>query len=173
MHIPTDVHTKPAKAEHVGHIEDSRAMVDVRVDAVAMLRELIDRYWSLAHAEGKEGRDHDTEDGAAQQCRGDIEEILRSLDGVALPRPTRLDDAALRQWLVDVSQNKANTPAQQTAAWLLLQTVAHAGVQEVVECLHGTPPQYACDICDRSTSGVELPDEPKDRFSQWGAFDGA
>jgi hypothetical protein len=27
MHIPTDVHTKQAKAEHVGHIEDSRAMV--------------------------------------------------------------------------------------------------------------------------------------------------
>jgi hypothetical protein len=43
-------------------------------------------------------------------------------DGVLAPHPARLDMSALKQWLVDVSQNKANTPAQQNAAWLLLQT---------------------------------------------------
>lgn len=32
------------------------------------LRDLIGQYWDLAYAEGKEGRDHDTEDGAAQRC---------------------------------------------------------------------------------------------------------
>lgn len=52
------------------------------------LRELIDRYWSLAYAEGKEGRSHDTEDGAAQQCRGEIEEILRAINGVQAPALT-------------------------------------------------------------------------------------
>jgi hypothetical protein len=30
---------------------------------------LLDRYWDLAYAEGKEGRDHDTPDGAAQETR--------------------------------------------------------------------------------------------------------
>jgi hypothetical protein len=50
--------------------------------------------------------------------------------GVAATRPARLDMSALKQWLVDVSQNKANTPQQQLAAWLLLQT-ATTGVPAV------------------------------------------
>jgi hypothetical protein len=40
------------------------------------IMELVDEYWSLAFAEGKEGRDHDTPDGAAQRCRAAIEAAL-------------------------------------------------------------------------------------------------
>jgi len=46
---------------------------------VSGLDALIDRYWELAYAEGKEGRDHDTEDGAAQQCRMEIDAGLAEL----------------------------------------------------------------------------------------------
>ena len=53
----------------------------VQAPVADKLRDLIDRYWSLAYAEGAEGREHDTEDGAAQQCRHEIEEVLRAIDG--------------------------------------------------------------------------------------------
>jgi hypothetical protein len=46
---------------------------------VAELPALIDRYWELAYAEGKEGRDHDTEAGDAQKVRSRIDAILRPL----------------------------------------------------------------------------------------------
>lgn len=49
--------------------------------AAQRLLELIDRYWTLAYAEGKEGREHDTEDGAAQQTRSEIERIIRNALG--------------------------------------------------------------------------------------------
>jgi hypothetical protein len=38
----------------------------------AMLDDLLERYWNAAHAEGKEGRDHDTEDGTAQRTLAEI-----------------------------------------------------------------------------------------------------
>ena len=41
---------------------------------------LIDRYWELAYAEGKEGRDHDTEAGDAQATRQAIEQAIRTRD---------------------------------------------------------------------------------------------
>lgn len=43
------------------------------------LLECIDRYWKLAYAEGKEGRDHDTEAGDAQACRHEIETRIKAL----------------------------------------------------------------------------------------------
>jgi hypothetical protein len=47
---------------------------------------LLDRYWDLAHAEGKEGRDHDTEDGAAQETRYALQSLFRArLGGQAAP----------------------------------------------------------------------------------------
>jgi hypothetical protein len=46
------------------------------------LHELIDTYWCLAYAEGKEGREQDTEDGAAQNCRGEIDAILRAMSPI-------------------------------------------------------------------------------------------
>ncbi|OWR25640.1 hypothetical protein CEE55_22425 [Stenotrophomonas pavanii] len=41
------------------------------------LRELIGEYWCLAFAEGQEGRNTDTTDGAAQRCICAIEAIIR------------------------------------------------------------------------------------------------
>ena len=37
-----------------------------------MLNDLLERYWNAAYAEGKEGRDHDTEDGLAQLTLAEI-----------------------------------------------------------------------------------------------------
>lgn len=44
------------------------------------LLSLIDRYWDLAYTEGKEGRDHDTEEGDAALCRYEIEKRIRELN---------------------------------------------------------------------------------------------
>lgn len=41
--------------------------------------DLIDRYWDLAYAEGKEGRTHDTESGDAQRTRHDLDRAIASL----------------------------------------------------------------------------------------------
>lgn len=40
------------------------------------LETLLDQYWRAAHAEGKEGRDHDTEDGVAQRTLAEIRELF-------------------------------------------------------------------------------------------------
>lgn len=37
-----------------------------------MIHDLLGRYWDAAYAEGMEGRNHDTEDGIAQQTLNDI-----------------------------------------------------------------------------------------------------
>lgn len=51
-----------------------------RVNPPSSLRQhldsLIGTYWDLAYAEGKEGRDHDTEDGAAQRTLFEINTCL-------------------------------------------------------------------------------------------------
>lgn len=44
------------------------------------LRELIVRYWNLAYAEGKEGRDHDTPNGDAQRVWHEIDGYLTDLE---------------------------------------------------------------------------------------------
>lgn len=50
-----------------------------RVDA---LMALVDRYWELAYAEGKEGRDHDTEAGEAQAVLSEIRSSARALAAI-------------------------------------------------------------------------------------------
>lgn len=52
--------------------------VNVRLE-VGELRDLIDKYWSIAYSEGMDGRTHDTEDGKAQICRHEIEGCLKRL----------------------------------------------------------------------------------------------
>lgn len=47
------------------------------VERLDDLRELIGEYWCLAFAEGQEGRNTDTTDGAAQKCLSAIESIIR------------------------------------------------------------------------------------------------
>jgi hypothetical protein len=41
--------------------------------------DLIDRYWQLAYAEGRENRQHDTEAGDAQECRRQIDDAIAAL----------------------------------------------------------------------------------------------
>lgn len=53
------------------------------------LEELIGRYWDLAYAEGKEGREHDTKDGAARQCWGEIQQAIGALS--AAPADSAMD----------------------------------------------------------------------------------
>lgn len=59
---------------------------------------LVDRYWELAYAEGKEGRDHDTEAGEAQAVLSEIRSSARALAAIpaepdALGYATRLAQA--------------------------------------------------------------------------------
>ena len=43
------------------------------------LRDLIDKYWCLAYAEGKENRTHDTEEGDAQRVSIAIDKAITAL----------------------------------------------------------------------------------------------
>jgi hypothetical protein len=43
------------------------------------LDELLSAYWEAAYAEGKEGRDHDTEDGVAQRALSAIHEEVAAM----------------------------------------------------------------------------------------------
>ena len=49
---------------------------------VDALMALVDRYWELAYAEGKEGRDHDTEAGEAQAVLSEIRASARALAAI-------------------------------------------------------------------------------------------
>lgn len=55
------------------------------VERLDDLRELIGEYWCLAFAEGQEGRNTDTPDGAAQRCISTIEEIIREARAALTP----------------------------------------------------------------------------------------
>lgn len=43
------------------------------------IHDLLDRYWQLAYAEGRENRQHDTENGDAQECRSAIDASFREI----------------------------------------------------------------------------------------------
>ncbi len=55
------------------------------VERLDDLRELIGEYWCLAFAEGQEGRNTDTPDGAAQKCISAIEAIIREARAAFTP----------------------------------------------------------------------------------------
>ena len=57
---------------------NTQAMTPARDARLSELRDLIERYWDLAYAKGKEGRDHDTENGDAQECLYQIEKRLHA-----------------------------------------------------------------------------------------------
>lgn len=58
------------------------------------LRNLIGEYWALAHAEGKEGRDHDTEAGDAQRVNGAIDKAINDLRTALATKPQAEQEAA-------------------------------------------------------------------------------
>lgn len=43
------------------------------------ISDLIDRYWQLGYAEGRENRQHDTETGDAQECRSALDAAVTAL----------------------------------------------------------------------------------------------
>lgn len=55
---------------------------------IERLQDLIDRYWDIAWQEGRDDRDRDTVDAAAQKCRSEIEGILTGLGGSLPAEPT-------------------------------------------------------------------------------------
>lgn len=59
------------------------------------LEKLIGEYWTLAYNEGKEGRDHDTENGDAQRVLHEIHECISALAN----SPARLTSRTL--WVTD------------------------------------------------------------------------
>lgn len=50
---------------------------------MSSISDLIDRYWDLAYAEGRENRQHDTKNGDAQDCRLEINDHIETLEGIA------------------------------------------------------------------------------------------
>jgi hypothetical protein len=68
---------------------------------VSALKEKIGVYWTLAHAEGKEGREHDTEDGAAQRTWHEIGELIGAL---AAPQPPAAPTEPLRKALEQIAK---------------------------------------------------------------------
>lgn len=66
------------------------------------MNELLERYWNAAYAEGKEGRDHDTEDGIAQQTLSAI------LAEVAKPPAVLFDGFAVLQALDEKAKGRTS-----------------------------------------------------------------
>lgn len=60
----------------------NESLPDLPANVADALRTLIERYWMLAHAEGAEGRDHDTENGDASLCLYEIEKRLKIVDAL-------------------------------------------------------------------------------------------
>lgn len=56
-----------------------RDVKDARQHHGEKVLELVGRYWELAHREGVEGRETDTEDGAAAAAWAEIQEHVRAL----------------------------------------------------------------------------------------------
>ena len=65
------------------------------------LAELLDHYFALGVAEGKEGRDHDTEDGEAQATRDLIDQKILRLRRELLAANQVIDFVTLWAWRED------------------------------------------------------------------------
>jgi len=75
------------------------------------IHDLLDRYWQLAYAEGRENRQHDTENGDAQECRsaieGEIERLRKALEPFAVEAPAHLKDEDSFQLWTDTGSIRA------------------------------------------------------------------
>lgn len=107
------------------------------------LPELLDHYFSLGVAEGKEGRDHDTPDGEAQ--------ATRDLIGLALDR--------LQRELAE-ARDKAETYRLMTFDWRKASTDARRNAfEEAVAIIRARMPLYtepqALNACRECISSIE------------------
>lgn len=92
----TSAHTEGYK---LGLMQVDRPTKQPQADAVpntlqkaeAHLLNLIGEYWGLAYAEGAEGRNHDTEDGAAQRTHAAIAKAVNDLIAAASSAPKQAE----------------------------------------------------------------------------------
>jgi len=68
---------------------------------VSELQELLDHYFSLGVAEGREGRDHDTSDGEAQATRDLIDQKITRIRRELLAANQIVDFVAYQAWRED------------------------------------------------------------------------
>jgi hypothetical protein len=94
-----------------------------REAAIRKLEELIARYWSLAFAEGREGREQDTDAGDAQQCWHDIQQAIRAVAAADTPITDR---EALAARLRSVAESVRRKPMPLSDFIPLLQQAADA-----------------------------------------------
>lgn len=130
------------------------------------LRGLIDRYWALAYAEGKEGRDHDTESGDAQRVSCEIDALLAHLDAV----PTQVaamkyDDVLVPFMSLMRKELHTNCGKGDRPGWLgmdantaLLEVYYHlAKLQKAVRNNDGPAIQeYSADVANMSMMVLDI-----------------
>lgn len=71
--------------------QQAEAVPNTLQKAEAHLLNLIGEYWALAYAEGEEGRNHDTEDGAAQRTHAAIAKAVKDLIAAASSTPQQAE----------------------------------------------------------------------------------
>lgn len=86
------------------------AMGPVDAPVGPTLEEALGTYWDAAYAEGREGRDHDTELGDAQRALTDIMSAVAALVDAERERWTYL----LGRWVVEAESESG----PEAAAWL-------------------------------------------------------
>lgn len=84
--------------------QQSEAVPNALQKAEARLLNLIGEYWALAYAEGEEGRNYDTPDGAAQRTHAAIAKAVKNLIVVASSAPQQAE-AVPPEW-VQISEWK-------------------------------------------------------------------
>lgn len=95
------------------------------------LPELLDHYFSLGVAEGKEGRDHDTPDGEAQATRDLIDQKIQRLQRELLAANQTVDFVAYQAWREDPpNAHRKLTDAERLSAIKYYPTIKDRGKSE-------------------------------------------
>lgn len=107
------------------------------------ISDLLDRYWYLAHAEGRERRQYDTDSGDAQECRSALDEAYRTLiTRLAEARAEALEEAAK---LLDAEDERLKKIWDDHIA---------SGQNGAATSSHGIPAKYAAAIRALKSGGA-------------------
>lgn len=94
------------------------------------LQELLDHYFSLGVAEGKEGREHDTKDGEAQATRDLIDQKILRLRRELLAADQVVDFVACQAWRKDApNANNKLTDSDRLSVIKFYPTIKDRGRQ--------------------------------------------
>lgn len=94
--------------------QQAEAVPSTLQKAEAQLLNLIGEYWALAYAEGEEGRNHDTEDGAAQRTHAAIAKAVKGLIAAASSAPQQAEAVH------ELTSTEVND-----ACWAFVETMPH------------------------------------------------